>query len=147
MSWDESAIGRQSLRSPHIDWDACYVYVAWGHDRSRPLYVGKSREPLNRIGRHLRGTAWGSEVIEWDMVAFGTEGEAIRAEARAIHELNPIHNVQRGGGGASFRRSFTRAPRLGKVPSAHKAIPPPIHGISPEQLAIIARVQRRGKAA
>jgi hypothetical protein len=147
VSWDEPAIGRQVLRSPSIDWDACYVYVAWGHDRTRPLYVGKSREPLNRIGRHLRGTAWGAEVVEWDMVSFASEPDAVLAEARAIHQLNPIHNVQRGGGGASFRRPFTRAARRGKIPTAQVAIPKPIHGISPEQLAIIRRVQNRGRAA
>ena len=148
MTWDQRSIGRQSFRSPGIDWDACYVYVAWGHDRARPLYVGKSREPLNRIGRHLRSTAWGADVVEWDLYAFDSEGGALDAEARAIHELNPVHNVARGGGGGRRGRTYHRRPRKHAMPTALEAVPRPIHGISTEQLAIIARVQkRRGRAA
>lgn len=148
--WDGPATGRQVLRSPSIDWDACYVYVAWGHDRTRPLYVGKSREPLNRIGRHLRGTAWGAEVVEWELLAFDSELVALDAEARAIHQLNPVHNVARVGSGGTRTRKYrprSNASRRGPIPTAQVAIPKPIHGISPEQLAIIRRVQNRGRAA
>ena len=147
--WDRRAIGRQTFTSPAIDWDACYVYIAWGHDRSRPLYVGKSREPLNRMGRHLRSTAWGSEVVEWEMLAFSSEHDALDGEAWAIHQLNPIHNIARGGPGGMRTKRWKRRPsRVRSMPLAHEAIPPPIHGISPEQLKIIRQVQaRRGRAA
>lgn len=143
QNWDARSIGRQSFRSPGIDWDACYVYVAWGHDRTRPLYVGKSREPLARIGRHLRTTAWASDVVEWDLYAFDSEDGALDAESRAIHELNPVHNVIRGGSGGRRTKTFTRRPRRHAMPTALEAVPRPIHGISSEQLAIIAKVQRR----
>src|SRR5688500_9234151 len=106
MTWDALAKGRQSFRSPAIDWDACYVYVAWGHDRTRPLYVGKSREPLNRIGRHLRATAWGADVVEWELLAFDSELVALSAESLAIHQLDPIHNIIRGGAGGIRTRNY-----------------------------------------
>ena len=147
--WDAEATGRQSMTSPAIDWDACYVYIAWSHDRSRPLYVGKSREPLNRIGRHLRSTAWGSSVVEWELIAFDSEQDALRAEARAIYQLDPIHNIARGGSGGSRTRKVRPRNSLRRpMPAAHKAIPKPIHGISDDQLKIIRQVQgRRGRAA
>jgi hypothetical protein len=149
--WAARSIGRQTFTSPAIDWDACYVYVGWGHDRSRPLYVGKSREPLNRIGRHLRQTAWGASVVDWELYAFGSELEALDAESRAIHELDPIHNIARGGPGGMRTRQYRprdNESRRRRMPTALEAISKPIHGISPEQLAIIRRVQnRRGRAA
>ena len=149
--WDADSTGRQSFTSPGIDWDACYVYIGWGHDRSRPLYVGKSREPLNRIGRHLRTTAWGADVVEWELLSFDSEMAALDAEARAIHQLDPIHNVARGGSGGTRTRAVRPRNNLSRrrpVPSAHKAIPKPIRGISDEQLKIIRQVQgRRGRAA
>ena len=146
--WQEAATARQSFRSPAIDWDACYVYVAWGHDRSQPLYVGKSREPLNRIGRHLRSTAWGADVVEWELFAFDSERAALDAEASAIRVLDPIYNVTRGGaGGMRTRKSKGRNNVGRRIPPAHVAIPKPIRGISPEQLAIINRVQNRRGAA
>jgi hypothetical protein len=146
--WDSSATGRQAFRSPVIDWDACYVYIAWGHDRSQPLYIGKSREPLNRIGRHLRGTAWSADVVEWELLAFESETAALRAESQAIYQLNPLHNVIRGGGGGvRTRKHRRRSVWSHRQPSALVTIPRPIHGISPEQHRIIARVQTAGRAA
>jgi hypothetical protein len=137
--WIETSIGRQVFLSPSIDWDACYVYIAWGHDHARPLYIGKSREPLNRIGRHLRATAWSAAAVEWELLAYASEADALMAEAWAIHELDPLHNVIRGGsGGVRTRKRGTR-----KMPTALQAIPKPIHGISADQLEIIARVQNR----
>jgi hypothetical protein len=148
--WDAAATGRQSITSPAIDWDSCYVYIAWGHDRSRPLYVGKSREPLNRIGRHLRATAWGASVVEWELYSFDSELAALNAEARAIHALNPVHNIARGGPGGVRTRQYRprdNNSRKRAMPSALEAISKPIHGISKEQMAIIRRVQNRGRAA
>ena len=149
--WDERATGRQTMTSPAIDWDACYVYVAWSHDRSRPLYVGKSREPLNRIGRHLRSTAWAAAVVEWELIAFDSEQDALMAEARAIHQLDPVYNVIRGGSGGTCTRKVrprNNNSRRRQIPAAHVAIPKPIHGISDDQLKIIRQVQsRRGRAA
>lgn len=146
--WVDTSIGRQVFRSPAIDWDACYIYIAWAHDRSRPLYVGKSREPLNRIGRHLRTTAWASEAVEWELLAYQSEADALIAESWAIFDLDPLHNVMRGGGGGvRTRKHRPRSKGHRPMPSALQAIPKPIHGINADQLAIIRRVQNRGRAA
>jgi len=146
--WDDDCLSRFTVEAPVIDLTACYVYVAWGEDRTRPLYIGKSREPIGRIGRHLREALWCYEVRSFDFYAFVTELGALDAEARAIRELNPIHNVMRGNSGGRRSRKITPR-RLRRFPvAAFQAIPVPLKGrITSEQLAIVARVQKRGKVA
>jgi len=144
MSWDDGVLSRFTVAAPVIDLDACYVYVAWGEDLTRPLYVGKSREPIGRIGRHLREALWCYDVRSFDFYAFATEGAALDAEGRAIFELNPVHNVVRGNPGGAKTREV-RARR--RVRFAKVAFPKPIRGITPSQLGIVAGVQaRRGRA-
>lgn len=71
------------------------VYVAWGADRARPLYIGKSRSFFARAGFHRQVAEWSPLVEEWEIYAFPTEEDAIAVEIEAIHDLNPIYNRQR----------------------------------------------------
>lgn len=144
--WDDGSLSRFTVDAPVIDLGACYVYIAWGEDRTRPLYIGKSREPIGRIGRHLREATWCYDVRSFDFYAFVTELGALDAEARAIRELDPVHNVMRGNSGGRRSRKITPR-RLRRFPvAAFQAIPIPIRGpITSEQEAIVARVQGRGK--
>lgn len=143
-SWDDGCLSRFTIDAPTVDLTACYVYVAWGEDRSCPLYVGKSREPVGRIGRHLREAVWTYEVVSFDFYAFTDETAALYAEGRAIFELNPIHNIMRGSPGQREGKK-RRSRRVNPYPVV--AFPRPIKGISDDQLAIVAQVQnRRGKS-
>lgn len=95
-----------------------YVYVAWGRNRQRPLYVGKTNLPMGRIGNHFRDSVWARRVQAFNCYGFQTEREALQAELRAIKELNPVYNVIRS------EPAFDED----------------------EQAAIIRRVQNRGAA-
>ena len=72
-----------------------HVYVAWGVDRGRPLYIGKSAALWARIGAHSRVAKWAAQVVEWEAYSFDSEQDALDIEAEAITALNPIYNAVR----------------------------------------------------
>ena len=182
--WDDW--GREHTFTIERPPSACYVYVAWGNDRSRPLYVGKARHPYARIATHMREKSWASDVEEWECHGFPSEGDAEWVEIEAIAALNPIHNVIRRWtqaerderrrllAEADARKAarmveFTvqyeaarqrKAERTAKVVAKTKVErlaprhPKPRRHVrwsddvfTPDQLAIIRRVQDRGKHA
>jgi hypothetical protein len=157
---------------------AGYVYVAWGRNRERPLYVGKAVTPTERIMYHVRHAPWAAEVEEWEVHGFPTADNAEWAEIEAIHDLNPIHNVMR----RMTQAQWDEQHRISSEKEAQKAAarakareellarearraarikpPEPLYKprkvrkqkwrddvFTPDQLAIIARVQNRGRAA
>jgi hypothetical protein len=159
---------------------SCYVYVAWGIG-PRPLYVGKARNPYARISTHMRQKPWATEVLRWECHGFPNEPMAVDAEIEAIHDLNPIHNVQRRLTQAEWEairqqaaeKEARREARMAEIAARYQARqdrrpkPAPVvkaqvspHKrrrlrtvkwrddlFTPDQLAIIARVQNRGRAA
>jgi excinuclease UvrABC nuclease subunit len=73
-----------------------YVYIAWGADRSRPLYIGKAVNLWRRYEQHGAWKAdWLPLVEELEVRSFPTAELARRAELDAIQTLNPIYNQQR----------------------------------------------------
>jgi hypothetical protein len=86
--------------------DRFYVYIAWGEDRSRPLYVGKGNSIWDRIGHHMLNKRWADDVVEFECHAFPTMLDALEAEKNTIEDLNPIHNVLRISGRRQFVRNY-----------------------------------------
>ena len=127
-----------------------YVYIAWGRDRERPLYVGQSRQLHDRIGTHLRDAPWRKSVLRFEVYAFTTAADALEAESDAIASLHPIHNLT-GNGDVTARLVRTvpkppRAPRAKKVAQPYQPEPSGYPDyFTPEQFEIIRRVQKAGR--
>lgn len=102
----KDAIGSQ-LESRWAEWGSTgsldfylharghYVYVAWGSDESRPLYIGKSSNVLARLGQHSTVQPWYPDAVRFELHTFESSKAAEDAETEAIYELNPIYNRQR----------------------------------------------------
>lgn len=141
--WKEwGAMRRQVVRPQR----GHFVYVAWGLTR-RPLYVGKSRGVLARIGAHLVTATWARKVVKFEIYSFETEDAALDAEALAIVALDPIHNV--AGIGAE-RAAITRnTPKRSRVPRLKRTPPPAPDGypdyFTEEQWEIVHRTQKAGR--
>lgn len=67
------------------------VYFAWDADDDL-LYVGSSINVAQRIRGHLSGTPWWDEVRRLTFEIHDTEGEARRAELRAIYKRPGVYN-------------------------------------------------------
>ncbi len=80
---------------PALAPDPTALYRAYGADgNAAPLYIGVSKHPLYRWQQHARLKPWWNEDVEsLSVVWFETRGEALRAEAAAIHAEDPVHNV------------------------------------------------------
>ena len=143
MKWDKRAKRKVTIEVPT---DEAFVYIAWGRDESRPLYVGKSRNLMARIGEHARSSQWYVYLDHFDIYGYRTELDAIEAEADAIHGLQPEYNVALNVG---------RPPRLNRYRRMRRQLQaftygerwPTLDDIPTEQRDIIARVQNRGKPA
>jgi excinuclease UvrABC nuclease subunit len=94
VNWDEiGSIGRFTVKPLPRGF---YVYVAWGEDRTRPLYIGRAVNLWRRFEQHAQWkAAWVAEVVELECYEFPTERMADMAETDAILALNPVHNVVR----------------------------------------------------
>lgn len=144
MSWHDGHDHRVTFPAPAVRHDWFYVYVAWGSDRRRPIYVGKTNRAIERIGRHLAGALWASEVVEFECYGFPTELDALRAESLAIVSLDPIYNVHRSNVGP---RSANRPYPKNRKPRVFLRRGEEIPGVSEDQMTIIRRVQNRGRVA
>lgn len=70
-----------------------FVYVFWGANRQRPLYVGRTWDPGTRLASH-RSRAWFKDAVTVWVASFEPNRVA-SAERRLIADLNPIHNIKR----------------------------------------------------
>lgn len=182
QAWAEECGSDCSISFSNPRVDRFWVYVGWGAERSRPLYVGKARKPWSRFLFHLSHTEWAAEVVEWECHGFPTERQAETAEIEAIHDLNPIHNFQRRltvaqweeirresdlkeAAKAEARKKANEAYRARLAATEAKSRRPKVQVVSPhprkrlrqvkwddeiftpDQLAIIRKVQNRGRAA
>jgi hypothetical protein len=68
------------------------LYRFWSKDDTL-LYVGISRSPEARRRDHMR-KAWWPDVAHGSFKWFRTRSEALQAEARAIRDEGPLHNIQ-----------------------------------------------------
>lgn len=59
------------------------------------LYVGISLGPVNRLQQHKRRSGWFSQIARVDVEWFDSRAAALKAEATAIFQENPLHNIQR----------------------------------------------------
>lgn len=142
MSWDKGSSGKWTLEIPT---DQAFVYVAWGLDERRPLYVGKTRSLMGRLGQHEQASPWFRYVRRLEVYGFRSELAALEAEAQAIHDLQPAFNRT---GITSHIPAVLRYRRRKRSPVPLGNGPPiTTDEISPDQLAIVARVQNRRRSS
>lgn len=96
--------------------DRFYVYLVWGEDRARPLYIGKANRPFTRAGHHLATAPWAGEIRSFECHAFLSANAALVAELEAIHELDPVYNVVRW-----TPESVIRARRVERDPQSRRS--------------------------
>lgn len=75
------------------DLKGSWLYRMVGHD-GELLYVGITRNPVERWRCHARTRQWWSRVAEIRIQAHPSEGSALAAERLAIREERPLHNVR-----------------------------------------------------
>lgn len=71
-----------------------FVYVLWGRDERRPLYVGQSTNILARLGDHLGDRKKRYGVTRVSVFRCKSEGQMDKHEARLIAEFQPPWNTQ-----------------------------------------------------
>jgi predicted GIY-YIG superfamily endonuclease len=69
------------------------LYRYYDNDGSL-LYVGVSLGAIARLQQHRCKAEWFDEVAKVTIEKFGARAEAFAAEAQAIREERPVHNVQ-----------------------------------------------------
>lgn len=89
MSQNSPSTARRPLRSDVIT----YVYRFFRQDGAL-LYVGVTNDLGTRFVAH-QGKPWWSQASDSTVEAHGNRALALAAEAMAILEENPLHNVQR----------------------------------------------------
>jgi Arm DNA-binding domain len=75
---------------------ACYLYRHY-HPNGDLLYVGISLEPLARQQKHVKGSAWRTQIAWIEIEPFETREEALEAERLAIRTEYPKHNTVHNG--------------------------------------------------
>jgi hypothetical protein len=83
------------------------VAARWGH-KSKPcqlyrhfdkigrlLYVGISLSAIARLSRHSHDAHWFHEIVTVTIQTYPGRPEAMIAEARAIEDEKPLHNLKR----------------------------------------------------
>lgn len=136
--WHDGHTDRVRVDTPPINPELFYVYIAWGLDRSRPLYIGKSKHLVVRIGQHMARAEWVKYATEFECFAFASELEALNAESLAIHKLDPEYNVHRGLHRPRKPGTKTPKPRVWLRR---------FDGLTDADMEVITRVQNRGKVA
>ncbi|MGH3644371.1 MAG: hypothetical protein ACRDUX_35735 [Mycobacterium sp.] len=77
-----------------FDPRGCFVYILWGDDPERPVYVGKSTNVLSRLGSHMQpSSAKGGLVRRVQLMRCRDRPTMDRTEVRLIHQYRPLLNV------------------------------------------------------
>ncbi|OHV52786.1 MULTISPECIES: GIY-YIG nuclease family protein [unclassified Frankia] len=76
--------------NPH----GCFVYLLWGTDPDRPLYVGKSTNILARLGQHMSDSTRRYRVQRVTVIRCRDGRQMDRTEGRLIEEYQPTLNIQ-----------------------------------------------------
>jgi len=82
----------QSLDS-RIDPSGFYVYLLWGDDETRPLYVGQSANFLSRLGSHMSDPGKRHRIRSVTVIRCQTERQMDTTELRLIRKYRPALNT------------------------------------------------------
>ena len=75
---------------------SCAVYV-FSDAAESVLYVGKTLNPIERFGRHIKDKEWFEEIRYFELEWCVNETDALNREAELILELRPHYNKQKNG--------------------------------------------------
>lgn len=73
--------------------DRCALYRHFDVEGAL-LYVGISLRPMVRTKEHVSLSGWAEQIANVTIEYFPTRKEAMEAEARAVLDENPIHNIR-----------------------------------------------------
>jgi hypothetical protein len=76
-----------------FDPAGCFVYILWGADPDRPVYVGQSSNVLGRIGEHMGDR--GKRELTRRVQVIRCQDKAVmnQTEAQLIRALRPLLNI------------------------------------------------------
>lgn len=75
-----------------LGWRA--VYILWGTDHDRPLYIGKSTSVWERLRAHLKDPVKRAQVKYATILRFDTHTEMSEQERHLIRLHHPLWNVR-----------------------------------------------------
>jgi predicted GIY-YIG superfamily endonuclease len=70
-----------------------YVYLLWGENEDRPVYIGQSRNVLGRLGTHMQNPEKRCLVKSVQLIRCSGEATMKRTEAALIREYKPSMNI------------------------------------------------------
>lgn len=118
----DRVIERKSSRLPVAGH---FVYILWGDDPRRPLYVGESGHLLQRLGWHYRNH--GQDIRSVQLLECATREDRLALEQDMIWKYRPIHNRTWAGQAVAWDM-----PRSARRPPNQKAGLPMDAGTSTE---------------
>lgn len=83
----ERTITRKSSHFPVVGH---FVYILWGDDKRRPLYVGETGHLLGRLGHHYRNH--GENIRSVQLLECASQAERVALEQDMIWRYRPVHN-------------------------------------------------------
>jgi excinuclease UvrABC nuclease subunit len=92
-------------RAVRINPKGPHVYLLWGNDPDRPLYVGVSSNVLSRLGGHLHGGK-GRQTRYIELVRCRGLAEARVLESKLIWAYQPSLNVRLKGDADDLPEKF-----------------------------------------
>jgi len=90
--------------------DAPTTLYRFFNEAGELLYVGITGNTKGRLKHHRKHATWWSQATTHRLESFPTREEAAVAEAHAIRQEAPIHNVIRSSGRVAVSRLNNRAP-------------------------------------
>lgn len=79
--------------SDAFDPNGFFVYILWGEDESKPLYVGQSTNILARLGNHMQNNDRRHLVRKVRVIRCRSERHMDDTECRLIAKFQPTLNV------------------------------------------------------
>lgn len=77
-----------------FDPHGCFVYLLWGRDDQKPLYVGKSTNVLARLGTHMSTPEKRAKTTRTMLIRCASEQQMDATERRLIAKYQPPMNTQ-----------------------------------------------------
>jgi GIY-YIG catalytic domain len=79
--------------SSRITPHGCYVYLLWGDDETKPIYVGKSTNFLARLGAHMSDPARKHRIRSITLIRCKDGRQMDKTELRLIRRYRPELNT------------------------------------------------------
>lgn len=89
-----------------------YVYVLWGYEDDRPLYVGQSRNLYARLGQHMRELDRIEQIYRIEVAQCETQTAMDQLEASLIGRYLPYFNIMSNPAPGMRRGESTRNAQL-----------------------------------